>query len=524
MVIEDKESLCSQISVHKGSLTKRRTGIKSFYDYDNILMEQRENREPRFFRWKMLTRVILHFVRWEKLKSSGKDRGFVMRRMVAGLVQELVFNAEMFSKQVQQHQILNVHGKILLFKEPHLRSSHDIVVILGYMNRMKCFEKFSVFTKRQLAAKVRYNCYEKGTIIFTEGDSPRFFYLILSGSVQAYKTVTLSSSATMPSTEKSISAEKALLTDSTPITKSTDTSETVMKPFGKPIVEGSGFGELNMQFGEQRNCTIIAADHCECFTLEKEDFSSLLETYHDQERSMKTDVIRKLPHVTGMSDNDIKRAIDSSYIKTFAKGDIIIRGNDYCLANRSSVDTKNGSEFIDTYACFVVSGCAILEKRLFLHQDPLPCGTTIARLPKSSEQNKVLQSLTRRVRSSAASELPVEVQGKITLPPLPPTVPSLKFMSVRSYMPGDLFLPFVHEENYVIGAKDATTILFIPKTPFMLHKSGEAMIRLFDELSNARITVDELLKEYNSGRIWKDYRKQLVRWVLVDKLIRKSYP
>lgn len=503
---DEKESLASQISLNARSIPKRR-GIKS---YDQM-QEYQQTQPRRSHRWRMLSRVFIHFLRWEKIRSSGKDRGFVMRRMVAGRVQERVFDVALFSKVVQQHQILTIHSKLLLFKEPEKRSSQDLVVALGYMNRMKCFDKFSVPLKRQLAAKIQYNCYKKGTVIFTEGSCPMFFYLILSGSVQLYKNVAIPSEP------------QETCQDPIQGRASNESIETVIRPQGKPIDEGSGFGEIGLLDDTPRAFTVITAEHCECFTLRKKDFAKLLATYHDEERSMKTNAIRNIPQIEGVSDNDIKRAIDSSFFKKFAKGEVIVRGEDFCLSNQSSEVLKNRPVFLDTYAHVVVSGCAVLEKRIYLHQEPLPCGTTIARLPKNSINNTILAKVTKRVRASVFLEQPPQLQGKLSLPPPPPVFPTLKYLSVCSYVPGDIFLPFVLEENYVIGAKEATTILYLPKTPFMLHKSGETMVKLFDELTFSKITVDDLLKEYNSGRIWKDYRKQLVRQVLVDKLLRKSY-
>lgn len=493
---EDKTTI-SQISAAfmgvRGAV--KRFGTKSSDHSNNI-------DRPRKYRWKMLTRIFLHFIRWEKVRSSGKDRGFVMRRMVAGHVQERVFNVNQFSKNIQQYQILSVHAKLLLYKEPHQRCKNDLVVILGYMNRMTCFNKFPVSTKREIAPKIRYNCYSPGEIIFKEGAHPLYFYFLLSGSVQLYKAVTKPCSPDHEGTPQSL---------------------TVNKPHGKPICEGVGFGELAIQNNHARTFTIAAAEPCECFTLEKEDFIKLLGAFHDEERTVKDNVIRNIPQCAGVTEADIKRAIDSSYIKIFTKGEIIVKGEDFYLANslaKSEHDLGNPS-ILDTFAHVIVSGAAILEKRIFVNQEPLPCGTTIVRLPKNKLQDKVLDTVTQRVRASVAVEQP-ELQGRLALPPLPPNAPAPKYISVRTYVPGDIFLPFLNEEEYVIGAMETTTILFLPKTPFILHKSGEVMVSLFDELSNAKIAVDEQIKEYNYERIWRDYRKQLVRQVLVDKLLRRS--
>ena len=461
-------------------------------------------RQKRSFRWRMLSRVIVSFVRWEKLKSSGKDRGFVMRRIVAGRVQERVFNVAQFSKHVQQHQVLNIHAKLLMFKEPHYRCKNDLVVILGYMNRMQCFNKYSVFTKRQLASKIRYSCYSENTVIFREGESPTYFYLLLSGSVQLFKTVNL------PLSEGSEDG----------ITEEEPRSREVLAPQGKPITEGASFGDHSIAYSSVRTFTTKTREPCECFTLECKDFIELLGVYHDEERMMKSNVIRKIPQVENVPEADIKRAIDTSYIKTFAKGDLIIKGEDFCLDNQNSSDPP--SAHLDTYACVVVSGSAVLEKQISVSQEPLPGGTTIVKLPDDSIENKTLETVTQKVRARTTMEQPFDFEGLLTLPPPPPEFPTLKFLSVQTYVAGDLFLPFVREKDYVVGAKEATTILYVPKTPFMLHKSGEIMAKLFDELLNAKISVDEQLKEYNSRRIWKDYRKQLVRQVLLDKLLRKS--
>ena len=458
-------------------------------------------RPQRHFRWRMLSRVIVSFVRWEKLKSSGKDRGFVMRRIVAGRVQERVFNVAQFSKDVQQHQILTIHAKLLLYKEPQLRSNHDLVVILGYMNRMLCFNKYSVFTKRQLASKIRYSCYPENAVIFREGAQPKYFYFLLSGSVQLFKAE--------PSKKSGGSTEG--------FDEDEDSSNN-LKPQGKPITEGAGFGDLSIAYSNPRYYTIKTCEPCECFTLESQDYLELLGSYHDEERTMKSNVIRKIPQVANVSEADIKKAIDSSYIKTFAKGDLIIKGEDFCFENQNTNDPSSAQ--LDTYAYVVVSGSAVLEKRISVSQEPLPGGTTIVRLPENSVENKTLDVLAQKVRARTTMDQPFE--GLLTLPPPPPEVPTLKYLSVQTYVTGDVFLPFIHEKDYVVGAKEATTILFVPKTPFMLHKSGEVMVKLFDELLNSKICVDEQLKEYNSRRIWKDYRKQLVRQVLVDKLLRKS--
>lgn len=502
---DDKSSAVSQLSMtHVGFRgAVKRFGMKA---YDQALINSHV-RQHRRFRWKMMTRVIMYFVRWEKIKSSGKDRGFVMRRIVAGRVQERVFNAEQFSKVVQQYQIMTIHAKLLLYKEPQQRSKQDRAIILGYLNRMACFNKFSVFTKRQLASKIRYNCYDKGEVLFKEGARPIYCYFLLSGSVQLYTTVTV------PLSESELNVEE-----------SEQKAKTIEKRHRNPITEGSSFGEHGFQDSQTRKFAVKAVEPCECFTLENEDFIGLLGAYHDEERTMKANVIRRLPQVAGVSEADIKRAMDSSYTKTFNKGDVIVKGEDYCRAHNKIHDTTTAAS-LDTYGHVIVSGSAVLEKRLFINQEPLPCGTTIARLPTKLPdypQNKVLKRVTQRVRASIALEEPAPIQGKLDVPPPPPVFPTLKYLSVRTYIQGDLFLPFVHEEDYVIGAKEATTILYLPKTPFMLHKSGEVMVKLFDELSNAKITVEEQLKEYNSRRIWKDYRKQLVRQVLVDKLMRNS--
>ena len=483
----------SQISVTQvGGRQIRRWGMKAFESPKDPRMQM-----LRRFRWRMLTRVILHFNRWAKLKTSGKDQGFVMRRMVAGRVQERIFNVEHFSKLVQQHQVLTIHAKLLLFKEPQHRCSQDLVVIVGCMNRMKCFNKYSVFIKRQLASRIRYNCYEKGTVVFKEEALPQFFYFILSGSVQFYTKAPHTVASPQP-----VHQDK--------------------KNVGNTIKEGEGFGELGIVEDAPRKGTIVAAEHCECFTLEKQDFIELLGAFHDEERAMKFNVIKGIPEIEGVPEADIRRAIDSSYIKTFAKGEIIVKGEDHCLARKDSKELLNSTmSCLDTYAHVVVNGSVVLEKRVSVKQEPLPCGTTIVSLPQETDTDAILNTVTHRVRESIALEQSPDL-GALAVPSPPSSDPTSKYLSVCTYVPGDVFLPFVHEEEYVMGAKEATTLLFLPKTPFMLHKSGERMVKLFEGLAGAEISVNHLLREYNSARIWRDYRKQLVRTVLVDKLLRKS--
>lgn len=502
MSLNTDEKISAQLSNVSVTLVGVRGAAKRFgIKTANETMHKASNqRIQRKFRWKMLARVIVSFVRWEKLRTSGKDRGFVMRRMVAGRVQERVFNVAQFSKFVQQHQILSIHAKLLVYKEPPCRSSHDLVVILGYMNRMHCFNKYSVYSKRQLASRIRYSCFPENTVIFREGAAPTYFYFLLSGSVQLYKKVLLEGPKESPE-EKMTVVEKAL---------------------GKPIIEGNSFGDLSIANNTTRSHTVKTCEPCEFFTLEANDFIELLGKYHDEERMMKSNVIRNIPQVESVSEADIKKAIDTSYIKCFHKGDVIIRGEEYCIDGNDL--NELGSAQIDTYAHVVVSGSAVLEKQIYVSQEPLPGGTTIVKLPEQSMRDKTLETVTQKVRSmpTKIDHQPIQLQGLFTAHVPPSESPTLKYLSVQTYIPGDLFLPFVHEKDYMIIAKEATTILHVPKTPFMLHKSGEVMVKHFDELLNSKISVVEQLKDYNSQRIWTDYRRQLVRQVLVDKWLRKS--
>jgi len=431
----------------------------------------------RRFRWKMMTRVLTYFIRWEKIRNSGRDRGFVMRRLVAGRVQERVFNVKDFCKTVKQYQILTTHAKLLLYKEPAQRSSQDELIILGYFNRMVCFNKYSVFTKRELAKRVRYNCYQKGDVIFSQGQHPQFFYLMLSGGAQDYQT-----------------------------------EEGVLKPVGSPIREGDGFGELGIVHDHPRLVSVILTEHSEIFTLEKEDFKKLLLEYHDEERTRRSTHITSIPEISSVPEGDIQKAIDSSYIKHFNKGEIIIDGSE-----RKSGKPRSSKEKVQScmnspehFAYIVVSGSVVLEKRIVVCQKALPCGTTIVNLDQHSDQADLINIVKSKINSH-----PIQA---------PNTACTWKqrYLSVKTFVVGDMFCSLDLEDGYVIGAKEATEILYLPKMPFMLHKLGEPMLKRFDQLSGYKITISTLLEEYNSNRLWKDYRKQLVKQVLEEKHFRRS--
>ena len=48
------------------------------------------------------------------------------------------------------------------------------------------------------------------------------------------------------------------------------------------------------------------------------------------------------------------------------------------------------------------------------------------------------------------------------------------------------------------------------------------MLGVFERLSKSKLLIREVLREYNTLRAWKDYRKQLVRGVLWDKYHRRA--
>ena len=65
---------------------------------------------------------------------------------------------------------------------------------------------------------------------------------------------------------------------------------------------------------------MVVEEYCECFTLTAEEFLELLWDYHEKERTRKSDVIRAIPEMARVREGDVKRAIDSSHLKTFTKG------------------------------------------------------------------------------------------------------------------------------------------------------------------------------------------------------------
>ena len=197
-----------------------------------------------------------------------------------------------------------------------------------------------------------------------------------------------------------------------------------------------------------------------------------------------------------------------SSIKTFEKGETIIRGCDHDIRNKTASELlrerMEGSEF---YGMIIVSGSVVLEKEVTIREEQLPCGENVFSVPPKLDTDLVINRITHKVRSSIGR--------------LRPRMKTM-YLSVATFAEGDFFCPIVKESDYVYGVRENTTILYVPRTPFLLHKTGDKMIKLFNDLSQSKISVNYLLRKYNMSHVWKDYKHQLIQQVLTNKQKKKE--
>ena len=76
--------------------------------------------------------------------------------------ESLVFNVSAFRPDVQCFSNLTQNAKALLIKPSWMRSKSDLEYLQQFTLRLKCFERYSMFVRRQLAEVLFYHSFEKG--------------------------------------------------------------------------------------------------------------------------------------------------------------------------------------------------------------------------------------------------------------------------------------------------------------------------------------------------------------------------
>lgn len=187
---------------------------------------------------------------------------------------------------------------------------------------------------QKVAAALRLEQFEKDEYVIRQGDAGATFYLIVQGKVQC----TALDSATK---------EQKILMD---------------------LNTGDYFGEMALMLNEPRQANCIAMEKLKCFTLDRNQFNTLLGPLKDLlDRQMRIRVLRSVPLLKLLSDEDLDILAHSLRVVSFEKKHPIITqgevGSTFYMISEGSVQvSKDGVPIMQLKAGDFFGERALLKK------------------------------------------------------------------------------------------------------------------------------------------------------------------
>ncbi|XP_038057298.1 cyclic nucleotide-binding domain-containing protein 2-like [Patiria miniata] len=300
-------------------------------------------------RFRAIANTIKHNLKWAKMLSTTKQEGEQKSYTVEhedGHDTSLTFNVNAFKANVQSVSTLPAAVKLTMRKNPWERSPKDLAYIFSFVDKLKCFERYSTTAKQELSCVLHFESFEDGRVIVKQGHPGLSFYFILSGAV------------TVEVTEED---------------KRTGERNTHM--MGEHTA-GSSFGELSLLHGSKRTATISCKGDAEFLILDKPDFDQVLRRSYQQEWDTRMSALRSLAALGHWSEEELSATNDRAKLVEFPPNTPII--SDLAQAHD------------DIY--FVKSGTCKIVREVTLLQSKLPFGDTKLSLPPLDADHNVPDS------------------------------------------------------------------------------------------------------------------------------------
>ncbi|XP_071787118.1 uncharacterized protein [Asterias amurensis] len=301
-------------------------------------------------RFRAIAQTIKHNLKWAKMLSLPKQDDQQKSQFTVehedGPDTSLTFNVNAFKANVQTVNTLPTAVKLILRKNPWERTTADLAYVFSFIDKLKCFERYSSTVRQELSCVLHYESFEDGRVIVRQGHPGLSFYFILSGTV---------------------------IVEVTEEDKRTGERNTHI--IGENTA-GSSFGELSLLHGSRRTATISCKGDTEFLRLDKPDFDLVLRRSYQQEWDTRMSALRSLAAFGHWSEEELSATNDRAKLEEF-------------LPNTPIISNLTQSPD-DIY--FIKSGVCKVVREFTLLQSCLPFGHTKLSLPPLDANHNVPES------------------------------------------------------------------------------------------------------------------------------------
>ena len=277
--------------------------------------------------FKAVAKMVKNQIVWTKgLAQDAEEhlKTYVVPNSTHGETETLTFNVHAFRPEVQSCGGLSQRAKAILRKHSWARTEGDLKLLHRFTVRLKCFDRYPIYVRKDLASVLYYQAFENGRVVIRQGDIGFSFYFIISGSV---------------------------------LVEVQEEDQTTGKKHNMVVGElgsGASFGELALLHDDCRRATIVCNETSEFLKIDRPDFDMVLRRNHEREWNTRMAHFKSHPLFTGWSETNLNFAVEGSQITEYPPNTVILK------------DLTAPTEkvyFIIHGACRVVQKVALLEDR-----------------------------------------------------------------------------------------------------------------------------------------------------------------
>lgn len=360
----------------------------------------------------------------------------------------LTFNVNAFKPEIQSWEGLSPKAKAILVKPSWLRTEDELKFLHRFTIRLKCFDRYPMYVRKELARVLYYESFDKGRVVIRQGDIGFNFYFILSGSVFVEMQE-----------------------------KDQRTGKKLNMIVGE-LSSGAAFGELALLHDDRRRATIVCKEYSEFLKVDKPDFDEVLKKNYEKEWKERMEYFKKHPLFEGWSHANLHYAVESSQTVEYLPGTVILK------------DLATPSENI----FFIVKGtCKVVQKVYFWE-----CNKQ--QYPKFTQDAFKLPPLSIGMRNQNETNTPAQFLRQVK-----------KWWVLRMLQPGDYFGVGEGDIGVSVISHEKAEVLLINKMVFMkCGGGGKCLVRMRSEAEKLYPSRKVALQSFNETRRWKEYKKQMV--------------
>ncbi|XP_057292624.1 uncharacterized protein LOC130621349 [Hydractinia symbiolongicarpus] len=192
-----------------------------------------------------------------------------------------------FRSDIQTCGKLSPQSIEILSKPSSVRTDQEVKLIQKIVYRLKCFDRYPLFVKQELARVIYYDKFEDGRLIIKQGHPGSSFYFIVSGAV---------------------------------IVERIEFDPFINEHYTQVIGElqaGDSFGELALLHNTKRAASILCRGTSEFLRVDKPDFDEVLHTSHQREWEIRVNLLSSHPVFQGWTTRELKLVNGHSKMKNY---------------------------------------------------------------------------------------------------------------------------------------------------------------------------------------------------------------